>query len=287
MSSIANPVLDREAFRDVYEISDTHDWAKELREELLNLWELCVDADERSLLKELLNDFFVLDKKKERSSCDKINNYVHEKNLNPTHTIIVSVSDVGKLDGSLVGLQLLEQKIIPVEQWENCYVSHISELEGKLSNCTSIIMFDDFIGSGNKIVKKYEWLANTVEKDDVDISSIDVYIISFSAMKFGIKNIKSKIDVNVFCANEFKKGISENNSITERYKKIKLMLKIESKLSQYHHNRVLSKYSLGYCKSESLYYWDNLSCPNNVFPIFWWPNLKNGSKHDTVFTRVK
>ncbi|WP_458305918.1 hypothetical protein [Aeromonas veronii] len=30
----------------------------------------------------------------------------------------------------------------------------------------------------------------------------------------------------------------------------------------------------------------NDNCPNNVFPIFWWPKLANGEQYETLFHRV-
>ncbi|WP_458773197.1 phosphoribosyltransferase-like protein [Aeromonas caviae] len=45
-------------------------------------------------------------------------------------------------------------------------------------------------------------------------------------------------------------------------------------------------YSLGYDRSETLYCAINDNCPNNVFPIFWWPKLANGEQYETLFHRV-
>ncbi|SMY36059.1 phosphoribosyltransferase-like protein [Photobacterium andalusiense] len=287
MSSIANQVIDREAFYDIIDITDKHQWAKERYDELMNLWDLCYSRDERSLLKELIDDFFVLDKKEERFVSDEINKYFKKKNLKSDKTFIVSVCDVGKNDGSLSGLKILSQKITPTNEWKDSYINHISELKGKLNNCSNIVIFDDFIGSGNKIIKKYDWLAKVISNENLNIEKFNIFIVSFTAMKFGIKIIKENLNVEVYCPKELDKGISEKNSIIDRYFKIKLMLKIEKKLSDTYDNRPLSKYSLGYGKSESLYYWENISCPNNVFPIFWWERLKSNEMHKTLLMRVR
>lgn len=286
MVDITNRFLDREAFIDIYDILSKHKWAEGMEHKLMNIWELCSESDERKLMKDLCDKFFVLDSCSQKLACNKINDYIASEKLTPDSTMLVSVADVGKNDGSLAGLQLLEQKIEPVGDWEKCFVSHIPDLIGKINESVrNIILFDDFIGSGKKISKKYDWLSQKLKIHSLDIENFNIYIISFSAMNSGLNVIENDLCVKFFTANKFDKGISVGSDNSSIKNKIEIMLKIESRLNETYKNRKITDYSLGYEKSEALYYWEGYSCPNNVFPIFWWPELKNNKKHSTLFAR--
>ncbi|MFK3861650.1 MULTISPECIES: phosphoribosyltransferase-like protein [Pseudoalteromonas] len=286
MVDITNRFLDRDAFIDIYGILSNHRWAEGMEHKLINIWELCSESDERKLMKELCDKFFVLDSSSQKLACNKINDYIASEKLTPDSTILVSVADVGKVDGSLAGLQSLEQNIEPVGDWEKCFVSHIPDLIGRINESVrNIIIFDDFIGSGQKISKKYAWLSQQLKVNSLGIENFNIYIISFSAMNSGLNVIENDLCVKFFTANKFDKGISVGSDSSSIKNKIEIMLKIESRLNETYKNRKIKNYSLGYEKSEALYYWEGYSCPNNVFPIFWWPELKNNKKHSTLFVR--
>ena len=286
MENIVEPVIDRDAFFDILDILDSAQWTNDLRHELMDLWDLCNLPDERSLLKELINDFFVLDTRKAQQACDGINEYINSLNEEPSSSYIVAVADVGKSDGSLAGLQMLRQRNKPTEDWESQYISHIPDLIEKVVNPSNIFIFDDFIGSGNKIILKYRWLLKCLSEKKVSIDEYNISIISFSAMAFGITNIEKTLGIQVYTYNTFHKSITGKNAPSVSKNKIDIMLRIEKKLNANYNNRKLEKYSLGFNQSEALYYWEGYSCPNNVFPIFWWPNLKNNGTYRTILTRT-
>ena len=57
--------------------------------------------------------------------------------------------------------------------------------------------------------------------------------------------------------------------------------------------KMAKKYSLDigsgnirYKESESLFNLESYNVPNNVFPIFWWPQLKDNNYHKTLFRRL-
>lgn len=285
---IANQKLDREAFNDIFELIKKRSWVNDLQEELMNLWELCESEVQRALLKELILEIYVLDNQSEKLACKAINTQFMEWGLQAERTFIVGVADVGKSDGSSVGIQQLKLKIKPTDEWGNRYITHIPEAVGKVKDGDSIIIFDDFIGSGEKMIKKYRWLCDVLSDDlvGIDCLSLNFYFVAFSGMKFGLKNLSDTLKKPIFTYKSLDKGISENNNDMESKAKIEEMLSLETKLNEKYQNRLIGDYSLGYNKSESLYYWENYSCPNNVFPIFWWPKLKDDKTHNTLFERV-
>jgi hypothetical protein len=286
--NISNQKLDREAFRDIFNLMRQRTWIQDLEEELMNLWELCDSTIQRDLLKELILDIYVLDNAKGRKACDEINQQIKNWNLTPENTFIVAVADVGKPCGSLVGIQQLKLKVKPIEAWEKQYVSHIPEAISKLKNGDSVVLFDDFIGSGKKMADKFKWFCDSLNDSDssVDISTISFYFVAFSGMTFGLNKLKKEFDFPIYTYVSLDKGISDKNSPENVKLKISEMNKLENKLNDTYGLRNISDYTLGFNKSETLYFWENYSCPNNVFPIFWWEKLKNKSSHETILNRA-
>lgn len=284
---ITQTYFSKEAFRDLLDLIREREWVSTKEEEIMYLWELCDNEEQRNLLKELILDIYVLDNRKEIEAATSINNYINQLGISATDAWIVSVADSGEIDGSISGMQILKQKIKPVSSWSSRYVSHIPELIPKIKTGDSIFLFDDFIGSGNKFIKKYDWLTTLIIRDsDIDINTICIRLISFSGMTFGINNLVSQ-GHTVHTFKSLNKGISDKYSEKEVTKKTKLMLDLEKKLSSFYKNKKLSDFSLGYKQSESLYYWQNNSCPNNVFPVFWWPKLNIDKEHETLLVRVE
>lgn len=285
---ISNKNIDREVFLDLYELLNKRDWISELFQELMNLWDLCDTREQHKLLKELILNIEVLDSNGSRKACRAIDRQVKDWGLEPSKTFFVAVADPGKTDGSLVGLQQLELEIQPIEEWESRFISHIPDSMDQLKSGNSIVFFDDFIGSGNKMVRKFNWFCDELAKKcaHIELSSLNIYFVSFAGMAFGIKHIQDTLGKPVFTELTLLKGISERNTGVQLTEKLDEMNRLEAKLADKYSSRDLQKYSLGYSKSETLYFWEGYSCPNNVFPVFWWPKLKEDKEHRTILKRA-
>ena len=61
---------------------------------------------------------------------------------------------------------------------------------------------------------------------------------------------------------------------------------LEAKLHETWKGRPLSLFSFGYGKSEALFYLEPYNVPNNVFPVLWWPPLKNNTDRRVVLKRL-
>ena len=243
-------------------------WAKRLDEEFMNLWDLCDTRPQQVLLKELVYKMYVLDSDNEFDACAKINDQVQLWELDPDTSLITAVANAKEIDGSTAGLQKLKNKIKPAHDWHSKFMGNIPAAVEKVKNGDSIILFDDFIGSGKKMVRKYNWFKNSVVKsrdDDVDLNTLKFYFVSFSAMKFGLKYIELETGLPVFTFIALDKGISGSYAPDVVNSKLELMREIEEKLALNFKNKKLVDYSCGYEQSECLYIWQNDNCPNNVF----------------------
>lgn len=281
--SIAAEQISEGALLDMMLMFNEQEWTRELQAELVALWQLCETRDQQLLLRRLILSFVVLDQKAELSACRAINEQFQAWGLDASTTRVVAVADDGEVDGSTAGLQKLKNKIIPYESWHSRFYPSIASSMKEIQNGDSVVLFDDFIGTGNKVGKKVDWIRRFGFQNGIEFS---LHCISFAGMRFGLKNLADSWGLPVFSALELERGISEMMSEDEVPAALALMRQIESKLSARYKNKKVRDYSMGYGGSEALYFWMNDNCPNNVFPIFWWPKLKGGSVLRTLLQRA-
>lgn len=282
--SLAPQKISAGALKDMLELFEAQPWLLRLHEEMTHLWDLCESRDEQILLKTLLSGFFMLDARRELEACEAISEKVQESGLSPKTTWIVAVANKDEIDGSTAGLQKLKNKLEPYEQWHSRLVANIPAAAGKVKNGDVVLLFDDFIGTGEKMVNKKNWLVKLLSAEGVD--DVKFSYFSFSGMRFGIENIEDATDAQVFSHHILLKGITETFPLEQAEAMIALMLQLESRLGLTYKHKKLEEFSLGYKKSESLYCGQNDNCPNNVFPVLWWPNLKSGKVFKTVLKRA-
>ncbi len=134
------------------------------------------------------------------------------------------------------------------------------------------------------MIKKTAWLKRLVTK--FDPRNLKFYYVSFSGMQFGLTSLAAETACTTYAHFIFTKAISEALPEQEALTLISAMKSIEERLAVRHKNKQLNDYSLGYEKSEALYCGQNDNCPNNVFPVFWWPSMKNGNNRKTLLKRA-
>jgi hypothetical protein len=296
--SILAEKVSEDILLDLITVFEKHKWTNKRYKELTNLWNLCDLRAQQELLRDLTLKMEVLNGEEEGNAYNHINEFITQKGFSPENTLIVGCGDVGRAanglikrtaaDGSFVGLQRMKNVIEPVGDWESRMSQNMIELMEKIKNNDTVLIYDDFIGSGNKILKKYQWLNDLIDGDDnVDFSTITVCFLSLAGMGFGLQHVKDVTKCEVSSYMQLKKGISGQYPCDEVSQKLELMKQLEEKLSENYKDRILTDYTLGYSASECLYFAENDNCPNNVFPIFWWKKLKNGDEHATLLRRSK
>lgn len=283
------PEIPKDAFTDIINLLTDCAWTAGFHEEIRCLWNLCDNREQQLLLKDLIYRMSVLDRDKLRDACRDINAKIQQWKLTAKSSLIVAVANPKEADGSTAALQKIKNKIVPADDWHSRCIGTVPGAVEIVKDGDSIILFDDFIGSGEKMVKKYKWFKKSLEKvrkDEVDFDSLTFYFMAFSGMKSGIKHINDELGLPVFCSISLDKGITDNYPANEVPHKLEVMKSIEEKLALQYKRKKLEKYSCGYNKSETLYIWEDDNCPNNVFPVFWWTPLRNGEQNETLFTRA-
>lgn len=281
------PKTDKVVFEYLINIVHKQTWTKSSYDGLLKIFNICDSRHQQELLSDLILRFEVLNGEQENNAYLNINTFLNTQKLSPDNTLIVGCGDVGRgVDGSYVGLQRMKNKLTPRGKWECRISKNMQELMAVLSNNITVIIYDDFIGSGNKILKKYQWLKDLVQaRNDINFDSLEVIFASLAGMNFGIEKVKKETNCEVISYLFLKKGITDHYPYDEVNQKLLLMKKLESKLESHFDNRSLTDYSLGYSQSETLYFAENDNCPNNVFPIFWWQKLISEDVHETLLYR--
>lgn len=282
--SIAAAHISAEALSDMIQLFESQSWTKILHEELAELWNICTSREQQVLIRDLIRDFCMFDAEREANACRQFNEQIQQWELKPGSTWIVAVANADEIDGSTAGLQKLKNKVLPYEEWHSRFVSNIPEAAKKIRNGDNIVLFDDFVGAGKKIVRKVAWLKKILE--DNAIREMNIFSSCFSGMELGIQYIKDELKIPVFTSISLKRGISDRYKEKDLETAIRTMKDIEAQLSPTYRNKYINEYSLGFDQSEALYCATNDNCPNNVFPVFWWPKKKDGSPFRTLLQRA-
>ena len=156
------------------------------------------------------------------------------------------------------------------------------EIEGlyKKKGYRHFIVVDDFIGSGKTVDARYRYFL----KRHLTGATISFYFLA--GMAKGLSYCKNK-NIPVHCCKIMYKGINGHYHKEELLKRIWSMRYMESLLGDESGTVKLKDNCFGYGQAEALYCRQFRNIPNSVFPIFWWNVNKDGSKRQSVFTRVQ
>lgn len=274
-------------FEDYLQLCHLHkefEWLEAGQRALFELWCLSETTEQKKLLDFLLRHFYVINSKELLKFGREAAIQIEEIwNLKPAETLIVATCDDDKPDGSQFIIQNLKNKFS--DNWQEYnFINDLSKGIQRIKENQNIVLVDDFIGTGDTIKKKVEKTKSSLLK--AKKQNISIRIVSLAAMQFS-KPVLEALDSEYFCFKWLNKGISELvTPDEERNISISLMQELEDKLLEEYGKRKLENHRFGYKKSESLITIENSNIPNNVFPIFWWPYLKNGEKRTTLFKRI-
>ena len=224
--------------------------------------------EERDLIIELTNEFLWIQSSmyeeyllKALKKLFKSKEWEPEKGKNIYICPLLAARDFGKLKSSTYMLYLCQSILMRTysefqeEQIRICETPEV--LKAHEDRIGSLILIDDFIGSGETALECLEYL-NFLNKK--------IHIVSLVAQEEGINNI-SKENVSVFTAVSRKKAITAAYPESEAKEKMEEMIKISTRL------HAPKGMHLGYANTESLV--AMIKTPNNTFPVYWYEHKKN------------
>ncbi len=131
-----------------------------------------------------------------------------------------------------------------------------------LNSSDSVILVDDYVGSGDTAKEAVEWLTN-----NSSIVREKIIILSIAAQITGINCIDSNLHIPTYTLHKLPRGISDYYTLDALIIHTQTMEAIERKL------KVRKKFKFGYNRSEGLI--SLIRTPNNTFPVFWHPHPSN------------
>ena len=136
----------------------------------------------------------------------------------------------------------------------------------KEGSCSTVLLVDEFIGSGQSFAGRARNLRRLYQQKQLAAPSI--HGVALAGMTHGLRAIEAEFaSLNVCFA--LRKGIKDYSDYATAAFEYSLMGDLESQLSPLYAGESVP--SMGYAASEALYGRHSGSCPNNVFPVFWWP----------------
>lgn len=145
----------------------------------------------------------------------------------------------------------------------------------------SLVLIDEFIGSGRSLAGRARNLRRIFQQKGKPSPAI--HGIAVAGMTHGLRSISAEFDsLNVCIA--LQKGIESHSTPAYRANAYAVMHDMESALAPTYYGEVMP--SLGYAAAEALYFRHSGSCPNNVFPIFWWPHRISATNRRPMFPRA-
>lgn len=235
---------------------------------VFSLFEKVEDNEEYTLLKFLINNYFVCTDYWQH--CFKIAENIYSVFFNEKIAIVPICDESSKIkSGHAIGYEvsafLDKKKFATVEILES-----LDKIKENISDY-SIIVIDDFIGSGSqfrKFVRRCEQLYN--------INTNNIYLYSIVMMN------NTFLRINDFCYASFSiynfpKALTDFHNQYPSLNHLDIYKRIESKIE------VSKNYKRGYLRSEALV--TMKKTPNNTLPIFWCEKAVNGQKWPAIFPR--
>lgn len=146
-----------------------------------------------------------------------------------------------------------------------------------------IIFVDEFFGSGDTASGRVgSFVRHLREKKMEIIKDINFFVVASHVRSFLL--MKNDIYVkNYYAAKILNNVISEIEDELEKNSYYYLNFIWCRLFSQFCKEKALP--DLGYGNCEASYYREKGSCPNNVLPIMWWPDMIDGSWREPIFPR--
>jgi hypothetical protein len=237
------------------------------------------------LLEELLQRYTYISEDLYRQSIYLIAEHINDE-FDLSKTILcASTSDRHKDSGQMVMYDVCtalayNHKHTKVRDL-NRYDIVIKHIKKKKLDITSIILLDEFVGSGQSMLGR----VNKIKDDSVKSKSFlpEIHIFSVAGMNIGLKRVQPHV-ASIYSCHTLHQGIRGYMKLKDQDFAYQLIDHFENTLNPVVENQELPR--RGYEASEALYARDFGNCPNNVFPMFWWPELIDGTKRNPPFSRI-
>lgn len=253
------------------------------KEECLNeLYDICDNDEQRTLVKHLIIDFSEMNDDIYNLCLMDMKNAIINKGYPLEDCLVIAMAHDHMPDSSEEVLQDIKlhlcMKGFPSRNFCN-RIDHCMKREYK--NIHHFFVVDDFIGSGTTVMNRKKFLEKQINDREYTL-----HFVVVAGMVSAINKL-NKLGIDVYCSYQMSKGISSKYQSTDVGHRLQLMADLEAKLAPKINNTLLSTHHFGYKQSEALFCRRNKNIPNNVFPLFWWKKDANDINRQTLYTRIQ
>ena len=187
------------------------------------------------ILDETIGEIFFVSKNKKSSSC---------------YSIVINLLREGKTE---------KNHIITYNKVTKCLVENSYIKDREMKETDTILIMDDYVGSGNTII-------DMIEAIEERFCNVRVLILNYVWQEAGIKNIKQYLNRELKNHYEIiEKGIVLENSYTEKFKTDEESIRYINSICD---NCVDENYKYGYLQTGSMLTFNGIS-PNNNISMLW------------------
>ncbi|UUT24092.1 hypothetical protein [Pseudomonas sp. T8] len=247
------------------------------------LYEECKCARSREMLIQIISNFFYLSSSDYSEKLTALAREVMSVENYAENTQIVAMAADSGTDSSqeiVYNLKYIFTKegwngFLGVSSFGAAYKTY------KRSGRNKIVVVDDFVGSGQTVISRYNELMRVFTQNNVENFSITFKVLV--STQHGLKAARDA-GIEITAQHEIKKAIDDcyPEELAREYRS--LMTALEAGLSQEHGKIKLP--SLGYNGAQAAYCREQANTPNSVFPVFWWPINSELKKRSTVLHRA-
>ncbi|MGQ0510524.1 MAG: phosphoribosyltransferase-like protein [Betaproteobacteria bacterium] len=270
----------KEAFRRISELCEKFDWLQEKEAELGSLLAECSNTAQVELIHQLITRFQFLHAEDIENCFKKVADQIASGWALPeAETQVVAMSFDDEPDSGQLVLQILKP-IFARKKWKPRLTITVPRALKYLRERANLILVDEFSGTGRTVTNRITYIRNEAASRGAPVPEIRVCL--FAAIEEAISTILAQ-GVECFVVHPLKKGISGYLDGEEAEAAKHTMRSLETTLAPVIRGEPLP--SLGYGGAEALYGAESYNAPNSVFPVFWWPQSRNGSERDTLLSR--
>lgn len=247
---------------------------------LEEMYDLCDNEDQRSLVKDVITDFSEMNDDVYNLCLFDMIDAIVGKGYPLQECLVVAMAHDHSADSSQAVLQDIKLHLgmagFPVDNFCN-RIDHCHKK--RFNTMRHYFIVDDFVGSGSTVLNRKNELDRIFAE-----KQYTVHFIVVAGMQHAIDMLKNN-GIDIHCSYMMQKGISEKYDKAVVPHKLQLMADLEEKFAKEINQTLLSEHHLGYKQSEALFCRKYRNVPNNVFPLFWWKRYADNSDRETMFNR--
>lgn len=273
--------LNKNQFALIFQLLQKQPWLSDKSDCLDELMEMCVHLDEQQLVCALLDRFKYLSSQELSQHLNQMAEQIIKVWALPEdQTIILATAHDHKPDSSQMVLQMLKPILVKHGWSKATLVNRCDRVAKYIVEHSIVVLVDEFAGTGDTVCGRLGTIHRCCADKKVQACKVKVCLVAC------MEEAKSRIEregVEVYAPLVQKKGITDHYMGSELIGAIDRMRRLESLLGQTVNGKSLP--SFGHGGAEALYGTELSNVPNNVFPLFWWPQMEDGRRRNALFTR--